>query len=128
MILDTSAVVAILLNEPERDALITAISTSDRPMISSASTMEASMVLIRHFGTEGKTALNKLLEDMEVDVVSFDTEQADLAILGFERFGKGRHPAGLNLGDCFVYGLAKTKNLPILCKGNDFAQTDALIA
>lgn len=125
MILDTSAIVAILFNEPERDALLEAISSSASPAISAASVMEASIVLIRQFGPTGQAALTNLLSELGVNVISFDMDQALMAMEGFDRFGKGRHPAKLNLGDCFVYGLAKSKNLPILCKGNEFSQTDA---
>jgi ribonuclease VapC len=122
---DTSALVAIIMDEPERAQFMEAFNRSRRILISAASVMESRIVL-RSRGRERLVALfNDLLSQPEFEVVAVDGEQARLADAAFILFGKGSgHPAQLNFGDLFSYALAKARNVPLLYKGADFAQTD----
>ena len=125
MVLDTSALVAILTGEPEQVAFIADIERADTCLLSAASYVEASIVLEVRHGPGGVQALDRLLEQAGCEIVAVDAEQARIARSAFQRFGKGRHPAGLNFGDCFAYALAVARGEPLLFKGNDFPQTDA---
>ena len=125
MVLDTSALVAILTGEPEQVAFIAAIEGADTCLLSAASYVEASIVLEVRHGPGGVQVLDRLLEQAGCEIVAVDAEQARIARSAFQRFGKGRHPAGLNFGDCFAYALAVARGEPLLFKGNDFPQTDA---
>lgn len=124
IVIDSSALVAILRDEPERGALIDAILDHGEPCISAATYVEASMVMELRLGDRGGREIDALIADVGIATVPFDQVQAKVAREAFRRFGKGRHRAGLNLGDCFVYALAKTLSAPVLFKGNDFALTD----
>lgn len=124
MIVDTSALLAILQDEPERHALADAIERAETRRISAANFVEASVVLDARHGAEGIRMLDRLLEIAAIEVVPVDVQQARLARDGWHRFGKGRHPAGLNFGDCFAYALAMSLREPLLYKGEDFARTD----
>jgi ribonuclease VapC len=124
MVIDTSALAAILGDEPERRAFIEAIEGADARLISAASFVEISIVLEARHGTEGVRALDLFLERGGIGVTPVDEEQAREARRAFSRFGKGRHPAGLNFGDCFAYALAIIAGEPLLFKGDDFAKTD----
>lgn len=129
MVIDTSAMLAILQDEPERDSFAERISAAAVCRISAASFVEASMVLESRHGAEGVRLLDLLIESAGVEVVPVDFGQARIARQAFADFGKGRHPAALNYGDCFVYALARQLGEPLLCKGEDFSLTDlALIA
>ncbi len=101
---------------------------SQRVSMSAASYLELFIVVHRKFGALTSRDVQEYLKEMRIEVVPFDQTGADLAREAFERFGKGRHPAGLNFGDCFSYALAKQRGEPLLCKGADFPQTDLLIA
>ena len=125
MVLDTSALGAILTGEPEQVAFIAAIEGADTCLLSAASYVEASIVLEVRHGPGGVQALDRLLEQAGCEIVAVDAEQTRIARSAFQRFGKGRHPAGLNFGDCFAYALAVARGEPLLFKGNDFPQTDA---
>ena len=125
MVLDTSALVAILTGEPEQVAFIAAIEGADTCLLSAASYVEASIVLEVRHGPGGVQALDRLLEQAGCELDAVDAEQTRIARSAFQRFGKGRHPAGLNFGDCFAYALAVARGEPLLFKGNDFPQTDA---
>lgn len=92
--------------------------------MSAATALECSLVLESRYGPVGAIKLDALLSEQGVEVVAFDEEQLALARAAFRRFGRGRHPAALNFGDCFAYALAKARTLPLLFKGDDFAQTD----
>lgn len=129
MIVDSSSVVAVLEDEPERGALLQAISDadSDNRLISAPTLVEAALVMESRRGLTGRVKLDELISDASIRVEAFTPEHAELAREAWRRYGKGRHPARLNLGDCCVYALARATGLPILCKGNDFAQTDALL-
>jgi ribonuclease VapC len=124
MVIDSSALVAILCNEPEADRLEAAIEADPVRLISPGSLLETSIVIEARFGEAGGRELDLLLLKAQVEIVAFDEEQANLARDAYRRFGKGRHPAGLNFGDCFAYALAVARGEPVLFKGDDFAKTD----
>jgi ribonuclease VapC len=124
MILDTSALLAILQDEPERRSFIAAIEAAASLSMSTATFVETSIVIGARYGGDGLRDLDLFLAKAEIALVPVDTEQAHAARDAFLRFGKGRHPAGLNYGDCFSYALARTLGEPLLYKGDDFSQTD----
>ena len=124
IVVDTSAVVAILGNEPTAQELIDVIDSSDRRLVSAATLVELGIVMEARLGASGGSIVDRFIRDGEITVVAVDRHHADRAIDGWRRFGKGRHAAALNLGDCFTYALAAETGLPILCTGNDFARTD----
>lgn len=124
MILDTSALVAILQDEPERRSFIAAIEAAASRSMSTATFVETSIVIGARYGDDGLRDLDLFLAKAEVALVAVDIEQAQVAREAFLRFGRGRHPAGLNYGDCFSYALAMTLGEPLLYKGGDFSQTD----
>lgn len=124
MVIDTSVVLAILNDEPERRAFNEAIEAADSRSLSAASFVEVSIVVEARFGAEGVRHLDRLLERADVTVVPVDLEQGRLARQAWSRFGKGRHEAGLNFGDCFSYALAQVLGEPLLYKGEDFSRTD----
>jgi ribonuclease VapC len=124
MVIDTSALLAILQDEPERRAYNEAIEAAERRSMSTATFVETSIVIEARHGAEGLRDLDALVAAAEIELVPVDAEQAQIARVAFSRFGRGRHPAGLNYGDCFAYALAKALAEPLLYKGGDFAQTD----
>ncbi|HYU12205.1 MAG TPA: type II toxin-antitoxin system VapC family toxin [Stellaceae bacterium] len=125
MVIDSSALIALLLSEPETDAFVTAIAGSSIRLISAASYLETTIVMLSRSGSEGQRKLDRLLTDLAATVFPFTLDQAVLAAEAYKRYGKGSgHPAGLNFGDCFTYGLAKLTGEPVLFKGNDFSRTD----
>jgi ribonuclease VapC len=124
MVVDTSAVMAVLQHEPEAEAFARAIEADPVRLISAVSLLEAGMLVEVRKGKAGCLELDNLLLRARLEVVPFDAEQAQLARLAFRRYGKGRHPAGLNFGDCAVYALATTRGEHLLFKGEDFARTD----
>ena len=124
MVVDTSALVAVLLGESERDALIARLAEAEDPLISAATLVEASIVMLAKSGDAGLADLDELLAAAAVRCIAVDSVQAQLARDAFARFGKGRAPAGLNFGDCFSYALAKATARPLLFKSSDFSDTD----
>ncbi len=128
MILDTSALFAILGDEPERRSFNEAIEAAESRRMSVATFVEISIVLEARYGAEGSRELDLFLERAAIELVPVDLEQARLARRAWNRFGKGRHPAALNFGDCFAYALAAAVGEPLLFKGDDFAQTDIVPA
>jgi ribonuclease VapC len=124
MVLDTSALVAILLNEPEIDEFSRLIERDPVRLLSAASFLETAMVVESRFGESGGQELDELIQTVGIDVVPVDVRQAEVARSAFRNFGKGRHGAGLNFGDCFSYALSQVSGEPLLFKGNDFARTD----
>ncbi len=124
MVLDTSAILAVLFAEAERDRFIALLADDDDPVLSAATLVEASIVVQARTGDDGVVDLDELLAVAGVRCVAVDVTQAQLAREAFARFGKGRAPAGLNLGDCFSYALAKAMDRPLLFKGADFVRTD----
>ena len=124
MIVDTSALVAVVLGEPDAEAHLRSMATAETLAVSAATLTEALVVVEARQGREAATDLVALLAELEAEVVPFDEAQAGLAASAWRRFGKGRHPAGLNLGDTFSYALAAVRGEPLLFKGRDFAATD----
>jgi ribonuclease VapC len=124
MVLDTSAVLVILLNEPEVGAISFAIEQDPVRLLSAASFLEAAMVVESRYGDAGGRELDRLIERVELDIVPVDVRQARVARQAFRHFGKGRHPAALNFGDCFSYALSQVSGEPLLFKGDDFSKTD----
>jgi len=124
MVIDTSALLAILLDETERRTFIEAIEMAESRVMSVATFVEVSIVLEARFGAEGLRDLDLFIDRADIEIAAVDLEQGNLARLAFSRFGKGRHPAGLNFGDCFSYALAVARGEPLLYKGEDFGQTD----
>ncbi len=129
MVIDSSAAVAILFTEPEADWFAACILKDALPYMSAASFVETSIVLGRHYGNEAAAEMDRFVLRMKIEVVPVSVEQAIVARDAFRKYGRGRHKAGLNFGDCFTYGLAKVSGEPLLYKGNDFTLTDlALIS
>ena len=124
MILDTSAVLAVLRDENDGLSFADKIREADTCRMSAPSFVELSMVLEATAGDTGILACDTFFRDNEILVEPFTEEHALAARHGFSEYGKGRHPAGLNLGDCFSYALAKVTGEPLLFKGNDFRKTD----
>jgi ribonuclease VapC len=124
MVIDTSAIVAVLLNEENAANIAQAIESGSPRLISAANLLEASIVIESRKGEGGGRELDLLLYRAAIEVVAVDQDQVEIARLAWRRFGKGRHPAGLNYGDCFAYALAKARRLPLLFQGDDFSRTD----
>ena len=124
MVLDTSAVLAILQDEPERRKFNEAIEAAETRSLSTASFVECSMIVESRYGADGIRDLDLFIAKAQVSFAPVDEEQANLARRAFRKYGKGRHPAGLNFGDCFSYALSKALQEPLLFKRNDFSQTD----
>ena len=126
MVVDTSALLAILLDEPERRAFNEAIDAAESRVMSAATFVEVSIVIESRFGAEGLRDLDLFIERAGIELAAVDAEQAHAARRAFSRFGKGRHRAGLNYGDCFPYALATVLGEPLLYKGDDFPHTDVV--
>lgn len=125
IVVDTSALVAIVFGEPEREAFVNAIQQADKALISTVSVVEARLVVQGRRGQRAVLLLDDLLRLPMFEWVAPDTAEADTAYAAFVTFGKGSgHSAGLRFGDLFSYALAKRRGLPLLYKGEDFAQTD----
>lgn len=127
VVVDTSAVMAILLEEPGAQEVAQAMADAGRRVMSTATLVEVGIVVESRFGPAGRGIVDQFLRDAEVDVVELDRYGADRAVDGWRRFGKDRHRAGLNFGDCFAYGLAVGMGGPVLCTGKDFAATDVAV-
>lgn len=121
MIVDTSALIAILRKEQGYQSFIETLLKADRVRISAATLLESRMVAHRD---NGLAELAELLVTLDAEIIAVDQAQTDVAFQGFLRYGKGQHPAGLNFGDCFSYALAKVYDEPLLFEGNDFPRTD----
>jgi uncharacterized protein with PIN domain len=124
VIVDSSAIVAILQDEPEASDFAEALAAADRRIMSAASYLELSMVMIDRRGAAAAQPIDRFLSGSLISIAAFNEEQARLAREAFMRFGKGRHKASLNFGDCMTYALARREGLPVLCKGTDFPATD----
>ena len=124
MVIDSSALIAILCDEPERYSFNRKIEADSRRLISTASVLETSIVLENRYGEEAYRELDFFLLKAAIEIRPFDAEQLEIARRAYRQYGKGRHPASLNYGDCFSYALAKQTGEPLLFKGNDFSQTD----
>jgi ribonuclease VapC len=124
MVIDTSAIVAIALNKPDAAELEVRIADDPVRLISAATVLEATIVLETRLGDAGGREFDLWLLKIGAEIVPVDAEQADAARRAWRRFGKGRHAAALNYGDCFSYALALARGEPLLFKGEDFAKTD----
>jgi len=124
MVIDTSALLAILFDEPERRLFNEAVEAAESRLLSTATFVEVSIVIESRFGAEGLRDLDLFIERAGIDLVAVDSEQAYMARRAFSQFGKGRHRAGLNYGDCFSYALAMVLGEPLLFKGEDFPLTN----
>ena len=124
MVVDTSALIAILLNEADAEILSATLAAFSPRIISTVSALEASIVMENKKGEAGLALLDELLSAAQFEVIAFDDAQLRIAREAYRRYGKGRHPAGLNFGDCCSYALTRARNDTLLFKGNDFAQTD----
>ena len=128
MILDTSAVVAIVLEEPGHEHLQERVASVPNPGIGAPTLAETAIVLTGKLGPLGRTVLDRFIVAMEVEAIPFGNEHWPVAFEGFARYGKGRHRAGLNFGDCLTYAVAKLAGEPLLALGDDFGQTDLELA
>ena len=124
MVIETSALVSMLTDEPEAQRFEAAVAADPVRLMSTASYLEAAIVIEQRFGEPGGRELDLWLHRAGVDLVGVDADQAEVARSAYRRFGKGRDPAGLNYGDCFAYALAKVSGEPLLVKGGDFGHTD----
>lgn len=128
MVIDTSALMAILQDEPERSDFIRAIERAESRVMSSATLVESSILLETRYGPAGVRDLDLFLARAGVEIIDVDREQADLARHAHGRYGRGNHPANLNMGDCFAYALARSTGQPLLAKGDGFPRTDLRLA
>ena len=128
MVLDTSAIVAIHLREPGFDQLIEKIDRAGIVAVGAPTLLESGMVLSARLGQDARVLLMGTLRRMSAQIVPFAEEHFDTALEAFLRFGRGRHPAGLNFGDCMAYAVAVEAGLPLLFTGTDFGKTDVVPA
>lgn len=128
MVLDTSAIMAILTREPAADRLVQALEADRSRLVSAATVVEASLVLLGRYGDAGEAQLDRLLRGIGAEVVPVGEEQVALARDAALRFGRGRHAAALNFGDCFSYALSAARGEPLLFTGDDFSQTDVEVS
>ncbi|MEX2543475.1 MAG: type II toxin-antitoxin system VapC family toxin [Trueperaceae bacterium] len=128
MVIDTSAILAVLENEAEASTFKLEIASAAVRLMSAGTYLETAMVVESRKGADGIGELRLLLGSAGIRLVPFDAEQAMTAQQAFSRYGKGRHRAALNFGDCFSYALAKSTGEPLLFKGNDFSETDIPLA
>lgn len=124
MVIDSSALIALLQSEPEADRIMEALIEHEERHVSAANVLEASIVLTARFGEAADKELDVLLHKADIEIVSVTPEQVELAREAWKRFGKGRHAAALNFGDCFSYALAQSLGQPLLFVGDDFSKTD----
>ena len=128
MIVDSSAVVAILLEEAGHGKLLDALSSQSETGIGAPTLVETGIVLMARRGVPGRAALSRFIEEADLVVIPFGEHHWSVALDAFSRFGKGRHPAALNFGDCMTYAIAEVARRPLLCVGEAFAQTDLELA
>lgn len=124
LVVDSSAVMALLMDESEAPAIEMALADSHPVVIGAPTLVELTIVAEARLGPQGVSGVDRILRYADIEVVDFSVEAAREAIDGWRRFGKGRHPAALNLGDCSTYGLARSCDGVVLCTGDDFVQTD----
>jgi ribonuclease VapC len=128
VIVDSSAIVAILLKEPGYEHLRDHLAAAKQVSVGAPTVLESSLVLCSRLGHAGKTLLARFLQEAEIEVVDFVADHWMVAADAFLAYGKGRHPAGLNSGDCMTYAVAKLAEEPLLCLGDDFSATDLELA
>jgi len=128
VILDTSALVAILVREPGFEKLLDRIATAPAIAIGTPTLLECTMVMASRLAQDPRVVIAAVIKKMNAQIVPFTDEHYDAAVEAFLRFGRGRHPAGLNFGDCMSYAVAAVAGLPLLFTGSDFARTDITAA
>lgn len=128
MVLDTSAMISILLREPGSEELIGCISRSAIVVVGAPTVVETAIVLSAKLKRDARPIVDGFLREAEVEVIPFSREHYEIAVEAFQRYGKGRHPAALNFGDCLTYAMAYLPQFPLLATGNDFPQTDLKMA
>jgi ribonuclease VapC len=124
MVIDTSAILAIFLAEPERQRFLKLLTDTGTRLMSAANVLETGIVLEAKRGEAAGREFDLFVVRTNLEVIAVDAEQVEIARSAWRKYGKGRHPAGLNFGDCFAYALAKSVDEPLLAKGTDFTQTD----
>jgi ribonuclease VapC len=124
MIIDSSAVLAVIIKEPGHERVVHELAASQETRMGAPTQLETGIVLTARLGPRGKTILARFLEENAIQIVAFDEDHAAVALDAYSRFGKGRHPAALNFGDCCTYATASLSGEPLLCVGEDFRQTD----
>jgi len=128
IVVDASALIAILDKEPDAARYAEAIAEADSPLISAATLLELHIVMLNRHGARAAQIVERLIQDAAFQIENFTAQHVDLAREAYARYGKGRNTAGLNYGDCFSYALAKATGLPLLFKGRDFSKTDLVAA
>lgn len=124
MVVDTSAVIAILLGEPGTEFFVRVLVDDPKKMISAFNALESAIVIEAKKGEAGGRELDLLIHRARIEIIPLNGDQVELALTAWRKYGKGSHPAGLNIGDCCAYALAKYSGEPLLFKGKDFSQTD----
>lgn len=127
LVVDTSAAVAVILDEPGFDELVGYLEDSLARLMPAAIRVELGIVIEARLWPAGQDAVDRFLRDAKIDIVPVDADLAARAMSGWRRYGKGHHPAALNFGDCFTYALAERTGHPVLCIGDDFAATDIAV-
>lgn len=127
LVIDTSAAVAVILGEPGSEELAIRLEESLTRLMSAAIRVELGVVIEARLWPGGQDVVDRFLRDAKIDIVPVDADLAARAMSGWRRYGKGRHPAGLNFGDCFTYALAERTGHPVLCTGDEFAATDITV-
>ncbi len=128
MVLDSSAIVAIHLREPGHERLVERIEAAGAVFVGAPTLLETAMVLTTRLGQDARPLIAAFLKRLDAEVIPFNEEHLDAATSAFLRFGRGRHPAALNFGDCFSYAIASAAGLPLLFTGEDFSRTDIIEA
>ncbi len=124
MVIDTSALIAILFSEPEASSFASAIADESKKLISAFNALETGIVVEARKGEAGGRELDLLMHRAQIEIVAMNADQAEIARAAWRKYGKGNHPASLNIGDCCAYALTKYSEELLLFKGNDFSQTD----
>ncbi len=127
LVVDTSAVMSIVLGEPTAQRLAELLAACDEAIVSAVTLVETTSVAEARLGPAGAMLVQSVLREANINTVDVTAETAIDAIVGWRSYGKGRHRASLNLGDCFTYALARRRRIPILCVGDDFVHTDAAV-
>ena len=124
MVVDTSALIAILLGEPETESFVRALAGDPKRMISAFNALESGIVIEARKGEAGGRELDLFLHRARIEIIALNSDHVEIGLSAWRKYGKGNHPAGLNIGDCCAYALAKYSGEPLLFKGKDFSQTD----
>jgi ribonuclease VapC len=128
LILDSSAIIAVIRREPGHESIVAAMEAASMLAIGAPTLFETGLVMVRAWDVRGRSLVARFLEEKDISVLPFDERHWSVAAEAFIRYGKGRHPARLNYGDCMTYATAKVAGLPLLFVGEDFARTDVAVA